>query len=146
MTTTGTPVLRSVPSTPAFSSSSSHSGPETPTSTDYQIPVRLVTSNSSIDGAPDFPAFETLDGLFDSNQNLNLGLGLGLNLPTSKQRAEPSSPRKSFSPTSNMWGSITPKHHKKSTPPYEETDTSLEMRLDSLHFDSLSFDVDRFLE
>lgn len=141
--TTATPVLRSVPSTPAFSSSSSNSGPETPTSAHYQIPVR-VTSSSSMDGAPDFPAFDSLDALFDSNQNLNLGLGLGLNLPTSAQRAEPSTPRKSFSASSSMWGSITPKARKKSAPPSNEADSSLEMRLDSLHFDSLSFDIDRF--
>ena len=142
--TTATPVLRSVPSTPAFSSSSSNSGPETPTSAHYQIPVRLVTSSNSMDGAPDFPAFDTLDALFDSNQNLNLGLGLGLSLPTSSQRAEPSTPRKSFSASSSMWGSITPKARKKSAPPCNEADSSLEMRLDSLHFDSLSFDIDRF--
>jgi hypothetical protein len=145
--TTATPVLRSVPSTPAFSSSSSNSGPETPTSSHYQIPVRLVTSSSSMDGAPDFPAFDTLDTLFDSNQNLNLGLGLGLNLPasgSSGRPAEPSTPRKSFSPSSTMWGSITPKGRKKSTLPSNEADTSLEIHLDSLHFDSLSFDIDRF--
>jgi hypothetical protein len=142
ITSTATPVLRSVPSTPAFSSSSSNSGPETPTSAHYQIPVRLVTSSSSIDGAPDF---DSIDALFDSNQNLNLGLGLGLNFPASSgQRTEPSTPRKSFSPTSGMWGSITPKSRQRSAPPSTEADTSLEMRLDSLHFDSLSFDADGF--
>jgi hypothetical protein len=140
------PVLRSIPSTPAFSSSSSNSGPETPTSAHYQIPVRLVTGDSSIDGAPDFPAFDTLDAIFDSSQNLNLGLGLGLNLPTTsgRRRAEPSTPQKSFSHSSSMWGSITPKGRKRSAPPTNEADTSLEMQLDSLHFDSLSFDIDRF--
>lgn len=146
MNSPATPVLRSVPSTPAFSSSSSNSGPETPTSAHHQIPIRLVTSNSSIDGAPDFPAFNTLESIFDSNQNLNLGLGLDLDLPTriSLGHTEPSTPRKSFSPTGGMWGSITPKGRKRSTPPSHEADISLEMRLDSLHFDSLTFDVDRF--
>lgn len=141
--TTTTPVLRSVPSTPAFSSSSSNSGPETPTSAHYQI----IMSSASTDSASEFPAFETLDSVFDSNQNLSLGLGLGIDLPTTspRQPVDPSTPRKPFSPSSSMWGSITPKGRKKSTPlSDEEEDTSLEIRLDSLHFDSLSFDIDRF--
>lgn len=140
------PVLRSVASTPAFSSSSSTSGPETPTSTEYQMPVRMITSSSMVDSSPDLPAFESLDTLFEQNLNLDLGLGVSLGSNSSITAASsPTTPRKTSSGTVSMCGAITSKHHS-SVPVVEsgEGDTSLEMRLDSLHFDSLSFDVDRF--
>ena len=142
------PILRSVASTPAFSSSSSTSGPETPTSTEYQMPVRLIPSNSMDDTRPDLPAFESLDTLFEQSHNLNLGVGLGLSMDSNTSIAvassQPKTPRKSSS--GSMWGAITPKLRSMPSPMVEsnEGDTSLEMRLDSLHFDTLSFDVDRF--
>ena len=146
-----TPILRSVASTPAFSSSSSTSGPETPTSTEYQMPVRLVPSNSMEDTRPDLPALDSLDTLFEQSHNLNLGLGLGLSMGSNTSidvaSSQPTTPRKSSS--GSVWGAITPKLRSRSTMPSpvvesNEGDTSLEMRLDSFHFDTLSFDVDRF--
>jgi len=99
----------------------------------------------------DVPVFDSLDSMFDTNAGLNLGLGLGLDLdsrdPDIAFRENTPTPRKSSS--SSLWESITPRRLGKSrasSPPLEEedADTSLEMRLDSLHFESLSFDADRF--
>lgn len=156
-----TPTLRSVASTPALSSDSSNSGPETPTSTKYQVPPRISSQSdkeerSSTSSFPtssaDPPVLDTLDILFEENGALNLGLGLGINLDsTAPSRQAPHAlPRRSSS--SSMWDAITPKRLSRSgarqPSPIEddedEQDTSLDIHLDSLHFDDLSFDVTRF--
>ncbi|KAG6861741.1 hypothetical protein C0995_012746 [Termitomyces sp. Mi166 len=66
--------------------------------------------------------------------------------PSTGSSPEPETPSEESAP-------LTPRHipppGRKRLPPddsssFEEGDISFEMRLDSLHFDSLSFDVDRF--
>ncbi|KAF8964655.1 hypothetical protein BDZ97DRAFT_1814926, partial [Flammula alnicola] len=145
-----TPALRSSSCTPRSDASSvSTSAPQTPTSTEEVTPVRLVSRKDTAD----FPAFNSFESVFDANGGLNLGLGLGLSLDsTSSSGSQQTTPRKSFgsSSTISSWGSITPKRFSKAPirrsqghdDDGDEGDTSLEMRLDSLHFDSLSFDAD----
>ena len=87
----------------------------------------------------ELPAFMAFDSAFDANVGLNLGLGLGLDLDSQ------STPRKK-NPSDSRW---RPKALKKakstSRNSYDEAgDDCLEMRLDSFHFDDLSFDADEF--
>ncbi|KAF9533351.1 hypothetical protein CPB83DRAFT_845118 [Crepidotus variabilis] len=163
-----TPTLRSVASTP-FSSNSSNSGPETPTSAEYQMPIRRSSASgkeerpmspaSPTHQPTEIPVFDTLDTMFESNNGLNLGLGLGIDLDSAvtssprhpSSRQAPPAPRRSSS--SSMWDAITPKRLSKSSgrqpSPVEDDEDedgfkSLDIHLDSLHFDDLSFDADRF--
>ena len=149
-----TPTLRSVTSTPASSWTSSTSGPQTPTSTDGPIPAQLVPNEDTKTAPAEVPVFDSVESMFDTDNGLNLGLGIGLDLdsPNSEfgSRQETPTPRKSTS--SSLWESITPRRLSKarsstSSPPVEEDedeDMSLEMKLDSLHFESISFDADQF--
>ncbi|KAJ3504879.1 hypothetical protein NLJ89_g7712 [Agrocybe chaxingu] len=147
-----TPTLRSTPS-----SLISGSVPQTPTSTDDIIPpVRLVKRDET---APtDVPVFDSLDSMFDTNGGLNLGLGLGLSLDSgpgstvvSEQDVEKTPRKPSSSWTSSMARLPSKLRANSFSPPprvlepeNEDEDESLELRLDSFHFDNLSFDADQF--
>ncbi len=142
-----TPTPRSTTSTPASTMSSVlTTGPETPTSTEEVNSVRLVSPKDSTD----LPAFESFESVFDANVGLNLGLGLGLDLnATSTPNI---TPRKSRSSSlKHSWEAMSSKRFTKgpSAPIQapsldEDADASLEMRLDSFHFDDLSFDANQF--
>lgn len=142
-----TPTPRSTTSTPAsVMSSVLTTGPQTPTSTEEVNSVRLVSPQDPTD----LPAFESFESVFDANVGLNLGLGLGLDLNTT---STPNiTPRKSRSSSlKHSWEAMSSKRFTKGPPAHmqapdldEDGDASLEMRLDSFHFDDLSFDADQF--
>ncbi|CAA7267628.1 unnamed protein product [Cyclocybe aegerita] len=147
-----TPTLRSTPS-----SLISGSVPQTPTSIDDIVPpVRLVKRDET--APPDVPVFDSLNSMFDTSGGLNLGLGLGLSLDSgagstvvSEQDVE-KTPRKSSSSWTSSMARLPSKFRANpfSPPPRvqepedEDEDESLELRLDSFHFDNLSFDADQF--
>ncbi|KIM48944.1 hypothetical protein M413DRAFT_90872 [Hebeloma cylindrosporum] len=131
-----TPTPRSNAPTPpsAASSVTTTSGPQTPTSSESSAYI-LSTQHAS-----DVPAFTGFDSAFDSNVGLNLGLGLGLDLD-SVSYSQQATPRKRL-PSDSRW---RPSFKKaKSTPDSHDEAGELEMRLDSFHFDDLSFDADEF--
>jgi hypothetical protein len=130
-----TPTPRSNAPTPR-SSVTTTSGPQTPTSSEGKSSAYILSTQD----ASDFPAFMGFDSVFDANVGLNLGLGLGLDLDSGS-----ATPRKKLS-SESRW---RPKALKKAKPTsqnsYDEAgDDGLEMRLDSFHFDDLSFDADEF--
>lgn len=126
-----TPTLRSTSCTP--SSISTTSGPQTP----------IYTDEGPVSGP---------------SEMLNLGLGLSMDKFSERGSSDEYTPRaqRTFrSSTSSEYETSTSERHEKVTsyPPstsghgvfqLEPGDLSFEMRLDSLHFDSLSFDADRF--
>jgi hypothetical protein len=136
-----TPTLRSTSCTP--SSVCTTSGPETPIYTD--------------DG-PLSREKEPFGSVLGSNEVLNLGLGLSMDNFSDRCSSEDYTPRAQrtfrFS-TSSESGTSASERREKATPypppasgpsvfQEEPGDLSFEMRLESLHFDSLSFDADRF--
>ena len=129
-----TPTLRSTSCTP--SSVSTTSGPQTPIYTD------------------EGPSFGPVSV---TSETLNLGLGLSTDNFSERGSDEctPRAQRTFRSSTFSEYGTSTSGREEKVTayPPstsglgvfqHEPGDLSFEMRLDSLHFDSLSFDADRF--
>ncbi|KAF9476597.1 hypothetical protein BDN70DRAFT_882209 [Pholiota conissans] len=139
-----TPTPRSTTSTPPSVLSSA--GPQTPTSCEEVNHVRLVSQKDTAD----IPGFDSFESVFDTNVGLNLGLGLGLNLDSNLEDVE-KTPRKPSRVASlkNTWEAVTPRRFSRAAPPPtdldDEGDMSLEMRLDSFHFDDLSFDADNFV-
>ncbi|KDR73418.1 hypothetical protein GALMADRAFT_251074 [Galerina marginata CBS 339.88] len=145
-----TPIPRSTSCTPPSAASSvttvsALSGPQTPTSTEV-TPEPLVRSKDSTD----LPVFDSFDSVFEKNAGLNLGLGLSLD---SSPYPQPTTAPGGFSASGSLgsWGSITHniKPSAKASSQIPRThddpgDTSLEMRLDSFHFDSISFDAGQF--
>jgi len=134
-----TPTPRSNAPTPR-SSVTTTSGPQTPTSSEGKSSAYILSTQD----ASDLPAFMGFDSAFDANVGLNLGLGLGLDLDSSSY-SQQATPRKKLS-SDSRW---RPKALKKAKPTsqnsYDEAgDDGLEMRLDSFHFDDLSFDADEF--
>ncbi|KAH9483777.1 hypothetical protein JR316_0003253 [Psilocybe cubensis] len=132
-----TPTQHSNSSTPSATSSISTVSspqPRTPTSTEAS-PVRLVAKEEPIEPL----MFGNFDSIFDTNADLNLGLGLsldGLNESTISSRHSTTAKHEQAS------GQSSSRTGRQS---YEDPgDTSIEMRLDSFHFDDLSFDVSRF--
>ncbi|KAF8168731.1 hypothetical protein BJ912DRAFT_198202 [Pholiota molesta] len=138
-----TPTPRSTSSTPP-SVLSSTSGPQTPTSSEEVTHVRLVSRKDTAD----IPGFDSFESVFDTNVGLNLGLGLGLNLdPDLDVEKTPRKPNRVQS-LKNTWDAVAPKRFSRAPLPSsldDNGDMSLEMRLDSFHFDSLSFDADNFI-
>ncbi|PPQ89052.1 hypothetical protein CVT25_006425 [Psilocybe cyanescens] len=132
-----TPTQHSNSSTPSATSSISTVSspqPQTPTNSEEITPVRLVTKDESTEP----PMFGNFDSVFETNVGLNLGLGLSLDdLNESSISSQQTTPRKSER-SNNGGPSRTGYSHDDSG------DTSLEMRLDSFHFDDLSFDANRF--
>jgi hypothetical protein len=131
---------------PSATSSVTTSGPQTPTTSEGMPSVHIL----STEDASELPAFMGFDSAFDANAGLGLGLGLGLDLDSSSRSMDSrqATPWKKF-PSSSSWGSLTPKASSKAKTTSrnardEDGDSSLEMRLDSFHFDDLSFDADRF--
>jgi len=135
-----TPTPRSSAPTPPSAASSviTTSGPQTPTSSEG-MPSTYILSTQD---ASDIPAFMGFDSAFDANVGLNLGLGLGLDMDSGSHSAQ-ATPRKKF-PSDSRWR-LSKKARPTSQHSHDEAgDTSLEMRLDSFHFDDLSFDADEF--
>ncbi|TFK42879.1 hypothetical protein BDQ12DRAFT_297104 [Crucibulum laeve] len=108
--------------TPTLSSSKSSSSPQTPTSTEEEAGTEEITPRRrrSFSTDKDRPSSSTFE--FDTGPVLNLELG---------STAVPSSFELSDA-------------RKRPALVQEDGDVSFEMRLDSLHFESLSFDADRF--
>jgi hypothetical protein len=90
-----------------------------------------------------------------SNEVLNLGLGLSMDDFSDRGSSEEHTPRTQRTFRSSESRTSTSERQTKVTlypPPvngpgvfqHEPGDLSFEMRLDSLHFDSLSFDADHF--
>jgi hypothetical protein len=134
-----TPTPRSNAPTPR-SSVTTTSGPQTPTSSEGISSAYILSTQD----ASDLPAFMGFDSAFDANVGVNLGLGLGLDLDSSSY-SQQATPRKKLL-SDSLWRS---KASKKAKPASrnardEAGDDSLEMRLDSFHFDDLSFDADEF--
>lgn len=140
------------PSVVSSTSTTTTSGPQTPTSSAEVAPSHFEEERNPTA----FSTFGNLDSeAFKWNSQLNLGLGLGLDLDlTPIVEVQQKNPRPSFSSLSSMgsWKSLTGKRSGESAQPRqsqtfgidEEADTSLEMRLDSFHFDEMSFDADQF--
>ncbi|KAF9562142.1 hypothetical protein CPC08DRAFT_706868 [Agrocybe pediades] len=140
-----TTIRSTVPYTPpsAMSSESNVSSPQTPLSAGEPTSEPLVVNFES----SKLPSFDNFDSIFNSNSDgINLGLGLSLESAT---EPEPMPRRKSFgssSVISSLIRSGTSKGKKIEEPSKEKDDCDeLELRLDSFHFDELSFDMDRFL-
>lgn len=132
-----TPTLRSATSTPpSVMSSVLTSGPQTPTSTEETNSVRLISTKATADPA-------VLESMFDDTSSFYLGPGLGLNMNLESSASSNNTPRNSVSNSVDDWESVTPKRFSKADEDMDG-DTSFEMRLDSLHFDSISFDADQF--
>lgn len=140
-----TPILRSTSCTPSsVTSVCTTSGPQTPTYMDEGPLSRGKDTNSA--------SFASVLG---SNEVLNLGLGLSMDDFSDRGSSEEYTPRtrrtfrssESSASTSERQAKVTPYPPATSGPvmfQHEPGDLSFEMRLDSLHFDSLSFDADRF--
>jgi hypothetical protein len=87
-----------------------------------------------------------------SNEVLNLGLGLSMDDCSDRGSSEEHTPRIQRTFRSSESRTRTERQPKVTRYPpsgpgvfqHEPGDLSMEMRLDSLHFDSLSFDADRF--
>ena len=134
------PVLRSTSCTPSsVTSVCTTSGPQTPTYMDEDSLSRGKDTNTA-SCAP----------VLGSNEVLNLGLGLSMDDFSDRGSSEEHTPRTqrtlhSSESTSERRAKVNPY-----LPPgpgmfqYEPGDPSFEMRLDSLHFDSISFDADHF--
>jgi len=92
--------------------------------------------------------------ILDLDEVLNLGLGLSVDNFCDSGSSEEHTPQRTFRPslesrisTSSSLEKITPYPPLTSGPgvfKHEPGDLSFEMRLDSLHFDSISFDADHF--
>ena len=140
-----TPILRSTSCTPStVTSVCTTSGPQTPTYMDEGPLSRGKDTNST--------SFASVLG---SNEVLNLGLGLSMDDFSDRGSSEEYTPQtqrtfrssESSTSTSERQAKVTPYLPPTSGPgmfQHEPGDLSFEMRLDSLHFDSLSFDADRF--
>ena len=140
-----TPILRSTSCTPSsVTSVCTTSGPQTPTYMDEGS----LSRGKDINLASFVP-------VLGSNEALTLNLGLGLSMDDFSDRgsSEEHTPRtqrtfhssESRTSTSERQAKITP--YPPSGPgvfQHEHGDLSFEMRLDSLHFDSLSFNADHF--
>ncbi|PPQ66834.1 hypothetical protein CVT26_009614 [Gymnopilus dilepis] len=125
----------------AASSLSSISTPQTPTSTEELNPDRAIHTDLQI--------FDSLDSVFEAHGDTGLGLGFILEIEpgTSTSTQASASRKRSFSAPWNFKRPGKPPSASLTQNPVIDTDlvdASLEMRLDSLHFDSLSFDADRF--
>jgi hypothetical protein len=137
-----TPTLRSTSCTP--SSVCTTSVPQTPIYTDDAPLSQERVTNSASFGS-----------ILGSNEVLNFGLGLSMDKFSDRDSSEEYTPRAQRTFRSSESGTSTSEHQEKVTPyspptsgpgvfQHESGDLSFEMRLDSLHFDSLSFDADRF--
>ncbi|KAF8906067.1 hypothetical protein CPB84DRAFT_1770981, partial [Gymnopilus junonius] len=139
-----TPAHPIAPSASISSSSSfsSISVPQTPTSEEVNADHLEKEINST-----NLPMFSSFDSLFEEKLGAGLQFGVGLGLESSSPAGQQAaSEKRSFS---SSWSSKrplrTPHFHPQEQAFHNDSgDTSLEMRLDSLHFDSLSFDADRF--
>lgn len=137
-----TPTPRSNAPTPR-SSVTTTSGPQTPTSSEGKSSAYILSTQDPSDPS-DLPAFMGFDSAFDPNVGLNLGLGLGLDLDSSSY-SQQATPRKKLSSDSRWRPKALKKAKSTSQNSYDEAaDGGLEMRLDSFHFDDLSFDADEF--
>ncbi|KAF8803568.1 hypothetical protein BYT27DRAFT_7340796 [Phlegmacium glaucopus] len=148
-----TPTLRSTSCTPSsVTSVCTTSGPQTPTNMEDGLPISPLSR-----GQDTGPA--SFASILDSDVVLNLGLGLSLDNFCARSSSDEHTPRarRTFrSSTSSQESRISnSKRQEKATPcppptsgpgvfQHEPGDLSFEMRLDSLHFDSLSFDADHF--
>ena len=139
-----TPILRSTSCTPSsVTSVCTTSGPQTPTYMDEGPLSRGKDTNSA--------SFASVLG---SNEVLNPGLGLSMDNFSDKGSSEERTPRTQRSFRSSESRTSTSERQAKVIPyppasgpgvfQHEPGDLSFEMRLDSLHFDPLSFDTDRF--
>jgi len=123
------------------SASTASSSPQTPLSSDETTSEPLVLNIES----GNLPAFDHFDSIFDTNSaGLNLGLGLSLDTPLTSNGPEPILRRTSFGSIRSLMRSGMKGKKPLMPPEIEEGDDELEMRLDSFHFDELSFDMDRF--
>ncbi|TEB36126.1 hypothetical protein FA13DRAFT_1229125 [Coprinellus micaceus] len=141
-----TPTLRRKSSSLPSTSTSSESGPQTPTTSTEDTPLRssltrkstLTFHDEGLKLQLDFGDFET---------------GLGIVAPTDSGHSLTTGSYSSFSSTSKVSTSTsTSSTMPMARQPLGRTsqdeggdgDLSFEMQLDSLHFDDISFDVDRF--
>jgi len=138
------PILRSTSCTPSsVTSVCTTSGPQTPTYMDGGSLSRGKATYSA--------SFAPVLG---SNEVLNLGLGLSMDDFSDRGSSEEHTPRTQRTFRSSEYRTSTSECQAKVTPhpppsgpgvfQHEPGDLSFEMRLDSLHFDSLSFDADHF--
>lgn len=137
------PILRSASCTPSsVTSVCTTSGPQTPTYMDEGSLSRGKDTNSA--------SFAPILG---SNEVLSLGLGLSMDEFSDRGSSEEHTPRTQRIFRSSESRTSASERQAKVIPylppgpgvfQHEPGDLSLEMRLDSLHFDSLSFDADHF--
>jgi len=127
------PSYSRVPS--ATSSESTTSGPQTPTSTEEAFPTRLASLEKKQSVALDLQIGSQSD----------VAVGSNLRLAMHAVDTDPFS-AVDFEGESDAATTPTQMHYKvdDSGLGMDQGDMSLEMRLDSLHFDSLSFDADHF--
>lgn len=119
----------------ATSSESTTSGPQTPTSTEEAFPTRLASLEKKQSVA------------FDLQTGSQSDVAVGSNLRLAMDAVDSDTFRAvGFDGESDPATTPTQTHYKvdDSGLGMDQGDTSLEMRLDSLHFDSLSFDADHF--
>ncbi|KAJ3532948.1 hypothetical protein NMY22_g7541 [Coprinellus aureogranulatus] len=143
-----TPTLQRKPS-PSTSTSSESSGPQTPTTSTEEEPPRsrhrrqntLTFDEEGQNPQLDFGDFETGEGIVAPSDS-------GHSISSANHSAMSTKSRISNSSSA----STTTCKVATSPPPLEEeleeagdADVSFEMKLDSLHFDDISFDVDRFV-
>lgn len=137
-----TPTLRSTSCTPS-SVTSVCTSPQTSTNIEDGLSIHPLSRGQDT-------------AVLDSDEVLNLGLGLSIDNFCDGDSSEEHTPRtqRTFRPslesrisTSSSLEKIAPYPPLTSGPGvfnHEPEDLSFEMRLDSLHFDSLSFDADHF--
>lgn len=119
----------------ATSSESTTSGPQTPTSVEESFPTRLASLETKQSVAFDLQTGSQSDVAVGSNLRLSMDA-----VDTDPFRAV------GFEGESDLATTPTQMHYKvdDSGLGMDQGDMSLEMRLDSLHFDSISFDADHF--